>query len=155
MRTISPAGFPPTENGALLDLLEQDHHAGVHGRLHREDPRNGTDRLDGPAARRRFIERYLSLAHRDAAGQGRGIAAPASDVARTEPDSPLRRAYLDGIHTMLGTLAEFGEYPDEGEQEAIVELSVMAGALMSARASAGDALSERILEAARSFLVGD
>lgn len=36
-----------------------------------------------------------------------------------------------------------------------MELSVPAGALMLARAGAGDALSERILEAAKSFLVED
>lgn len=113
------------------------------------------DSPDGPAARRRFIERYLSPEHRDAAGQGCGIAALASDVARSEPSSPLRRAYLDGIHTMIDKLVEFGESPDAGEQEVIVELSVMAGALMLARATAGDALSERILEVAKSFLSGD
>ncbi|WP_040835478.1 hypothetical protein [Nocardia brevicatena] len=71
------------------------------------------------------------------------------------PAGPPRRAYLDGIRTVIGKPAEFGEYPDEDGREAIVELSVMAGASMSARAGAGDAPSERILEAAKSFHVGD
>ncbi|WP_024805093.1 TetR/AcrR family transcriptional regulator [Nocardia sp. BMG51109] len=113
------------------------------------------DSPDGPAARRTFIERYLSVAHRDAAGKGCGIAATAADVARAEPDGPLRRVYLDGIGAMIGRLSEFGERPAEAERDVLVELSVMAGALMLARASAGDELSERILDAAKEFLVGE
>ncbi|MBB5918690.1 TetR/AcrR family transcriptional repressor of nem operon [Nocardia transvalensis] len=111
------------------------------------------DSPDGPAARRTFIERYLSPAHRDAAGQGCGIAALAGDVARTDAESPLRHAYLDGIRTMLGKLAEFGDHPAADDPEVLLELSVMAGALMLSRASADDALSGRILDAAMDFLL--
>ncbi|QIS18646.1 TetR/AcrR family transcriptional regulator [Nocardia terpenica] len=112
------------------------------------------DSPDGPAARRAFIRRYLSVAHRDAAGQGCGIAALAGDVARAEAESPLRPAYLDGIRNMLGRLADFGERSGDTDPELLVELSVMAGALMLARASAGDELSTRILAAAKDFLIG-
>ncbi|WP_227997506.1 TetR/AcrR family transcriptional regulator [Nocardia australiensis] len=115
---------------------------------------------DGPAARRAFIERYLSVKHRDTAGRGCGIAATAGDVARTESGSPLRAAYADGIRNMIGKLAEFGERPADEERAVLIELSVMAGALMLARASAdddlaNDDLSERILDAARDFLIGE
>ncbi|BCK57702.1 TetR family transcriptional regulator [Nocardia wallacei] len=107
---------------------------------------------DEAAARRAFIARYLSATHRDAAGRGCGIAALAGDVGRAEPDSPLRRAYLDGIRNMLGKLAEYGERPAD-DRAVLVELSVLAGALLLSRATAGDELSQEILDAAREFLL--
>ena len=108
---------------------------------------------DGPTARRAFIDRYLSVEHRDAPGRGCGIAALAGDIARAEPGGPLRQAYLEGIRNMIDKLAELGERPADGD--VLVELSVLAGALMLARSSAGDDLSERILAAAKHFLTGD
>ncbi|MVU75835.1 TetR family transcriptional regulator [Nocardia sp. ET3-3] len=106
---------------------------------------------DAATARRTFLERYLSVKHRDAASQGCGIAALAGDVARTETDSALRESYLKGLHDMVGQLDELGER--DAEDESLVELALMAGALMLSRAAAGDELSERILEAARDHLL--
>ncbi|WP_280232238.1 TetR/AcrR family transcriptional regulator [Nocardia cyriacigeorgica] len=107
---------------------------------------------DDATARRTFIERYLSPTHRDTPANGCGIAATAADVSRTAPDSPLRQAYLDGIQNMIAKLAEFGEQPSD-DPEVLVELSVMAGALMLSRATGDDELSGRILDAARGFLI--
>lgn len=120
---------------------------------------------DERSARRVFIERYLSPAHRDAPGQGCGIAALAGDVARAEPGSLLREAYLDGVRGMIEDLGRFDEGRSggddlgrdegrdaEGDRE-LVELAVLAGALMLSRATAGDELSERILAAAKDFLI--
>ncbi|MBF6172138.1 TetR/AcrR family transcriptional regulator [Nocardia blacklockiae] len=112
------------------------------------------DSADAAEARRTFVDRYLSARHRDAAGRGCGIAALAGDVARAQPDGPLRQAYLDGIRTMLGKLAEFGEH-EAADHEVLVELSVMAGALMLSRATADDALSQEFLDAAKEFLLGE
>ncbi|MBF6161436.1 TetR/AcrR family transcriptional regulator [Nocardia cyriacigeorgica] len=109
---------------------------------------------DGATARRTFIERYLSTVHRDAPANGCGIAATAADVARTPDESPLRQAYLDGIHNMIGKLAEFEGRPGT-DPEVLVELSVMAGALMLSRATGDDQLSGQILDAAREFLLAD
>ncbi|MBU3063666.1 TetR/AcrR family transcriptional regulator [Nocardia sp. NEAU-G5] len=109
---------------------------------------------DEPAARRVFIERYLSTPHRDTPGQGCGIAALAGDVARAEPGSPLREAYLDGVHGILDDLAKFDENRSGGaDRDHLVELAVLAGALMLSRATADDELSERILAAAKDFLI--
>ncbi|RDI42893.1 TetR/AcrR family transcriptional regulator [Nocardia mexicana] len=131
------------------DLLVQACAAAYAEKIDEMD-RIRADSPDGPAARRAFIERYLSVAHRDAAGRGCGIAATAADVARADPGGPLREAYLDGIRTMIDRLADFGGHP--AERDVLVELSVMAGALMLSRASAGNELSERILDAAKEFL---
>ncbi|WP_330254238.1 TetR/AcrR family transcriptional regulator [Nocardia sp. NBC_00565] len=136
------------------DLVTQASTAAYAEKI-REMEQIRADSPDGPAARRAFIERYLSVQHRDTAGRGCGIAALAGDVARAETDSPLRAAYVDGIRNMIGKLAEFGERSADEEREVLIEVSVMAGALLLARASAGDDLSERILDAARGFLVGE
>lgn len=111
---------------------------------------------DPQAARRRFVERYLSTAHRDTPAQGCGIAALAADAARTEEDGPLRHAYVDGLRNMIDGLGRLGDRPDDAddrERELLVELAVMVGALTLARASAGDDLSARILDAAGRFLL--
>ncbi|MFF0491832.1 TetR/AcrR family transcriptional regulator [Nocardia sp. NPDC004068] len=109
---------------------------------------------DASTARRTFIERYLSEAHREHPGQGCGIAALAGDVARADAESPLRASYLDGLREMIANLDRLGER-SEADSAALVEVAVLAGALMLARASTGDELSERILAAAREFLTTD
>ncbi|MEC3915756.1 TetR/AcrR family transcriptional regulator [Nocardia sp. CDC160] len=111
---------------------------------------------DAETARRTFVKNYLSPIHRDAPSQGCGIAALAGDVARTEADSALREAFLTGLHEFADQLDELGERPeDETSDEALVELALMAGALLLSRASAGDELSERILAAAREHLLSN
>lgn len=112
---------------------------------------------DRQAARREFIGHYLSVAHRDNAGQGCATAALAVDATRAETGSPLRDAYLDGLRNMIDKLGELGERPEEGsdrERELLIELAVLVGTLTLARASVGDDLSERILEAGKEFLTG-
>ncbi|MFE3190818.1 TetR/AcrR family transcriptional regulator [Nocardia sp. NPDC059240] len=110
---------------------------------------------DAASARRTFLERYLSTKHRDAPSQGCGIAALAGDVARTEADSALRQTYAKGLHDMVGQLGDLGERPGTVDDETLVEVALMAGALMLSRASDGDELSERILEAARNHLLNN
>ncbi|MGW7006524.1 TetR/AcrR family transcriptional regulator [Streptomyces sp. NPDC054933] len=131
------------------DLVAQACTAAFVERI-REMERIRADSPDGPTALRTFIARYLSVAHRDAPGEGCGIAALAGDVARAETDSALRAAYLDGLHAMIDKMVSYSERPAATE---LVELSVMVGALVLARASAGDEVSEHILDAARDFLL--
>lgn len=133
------------------DLIAQACTAAYTEKIREMDEIRG-DSADGAAARRAFIGRYLSAAHRDAAGRGCGIAALAGDIGRAGSDSPLRAAYLDGIRNMLGKLAEYGEHPAD-DRAVLVELSVMAGALLLSRATAGDELSQEILDAAKEFLL--
>jgi len=77
------------------------------------------DHEDDPAAARRiFLDDYLSVAHRDCAGAASAIGK-------------------------VGT-------GDEGE--ALVELSTLVGAMVLARAAAGDEMSERILREVRESL---
>ncbi len=122
-----------------------------------EKERERADLLEaGPderAARRTFLDRYLSPGHRDTPAQGCGIAALAGDVARTAPGSPLREAYLEGLRQMVDDLGRLNPVAPEDNREVLVELAAITGAVILARATAGDDLSEQILTAVRDFLV--
>ncbi|MBF6522975.1 hypothetical protein [Nocardia farcinica] len=79
-------------------------------------------------------------------------------MVRAPHDSPLRRTYLDGLRNMIGGLAEFGDRPDDPddrERDVLAELALMVGALVLARATADDDLSDRFLTAARDRLGGE
>jgi len=110
---------------------------------------------DHPAARRELLDFYFSAEHRDHAGQGCPATAFGGDVARESPDSPAREPYADGVREFARWMADDGDEDNEdedNEDEDLMAVATMAGALMLARATAGTALSDRILEAARRSL---
>ncbi len=102
----------------------------------------------GPA-RRRLIERYLSVGHRDHAGNGCPVSGFAADLGR-EPDQAARahERYVTGVRNLAARMA--GAYDD-----GLVQVSTMVGALVLARATQGDPLSEELLQAARAALTGN
>src|SRR5438128_895534 len=57
------------------------------------------------AARRAFVDAYLSAEHRDNAADGCPAAALAADIARESGDSEARRVYAEGIRDYAGWLA--------------------------------------------------
>ncbi|MNG31002.1 hypothetical protein D3C84_1167350 [compost metagenome] len=61
---------------------------------------------------------------------------------------------MAGLNRLLEALGELMDSDDAAEkrQQALVQYSLMVGALTLARATRGDALSEEILEAAQTFL---
>jgi TetR/AcrR family transcriptional repressor of nem operon len=111
--------------------------------LHPDDP---------AAAHRAMLDYYLSPEHRDDPGSGCPNAALASEVAHTEPGSAPRTAFATGMRAMLrayGVESTPGAEPNPREAALLVEIATLAGALMLARATEGDELSERILTAVR------
>ncbi len=106
---------------------------------------------------RSLVEAYLSPAHRDGAKDGCPITALASDVAREEDDKPVRDVYLNGVKAMLERLESVSDRQDaeQRRQHALVQFALLSGALTLARATAGDALSDEFLLAAKKALVGD
>jgi TetR/AcrR family transcriptional repressor of nem operon len=115
---------------------------------------------DRTAARADLIDRYLSPHHRDDPGGGCPNAGLASDAARSPSDSPLRAAFTEGVRTTIDRLAETSDRPGAGEPEAgtprsdaLADLALMVGAIMLARATADDPISEEILAAARARLL--
>jgi TetR/AcrR family transcriptional repressor of nem operon len=97
---------------------------------------------------RELIEWYLSPDHRDDPAHGCTMGALGSEVGRA--DDATRESFAEG----------FGEYLDafaglEGRDrdEALVRYATMVGALVISRATAGDPISEQVLEAARHTLL--
>ena len=106
------------------------------------------------AARRALIEPYLSQASRDNPGDSCPVVAFAGDMCHEAADSGLRQTFMEGLNRLLKS---YGSLMDSGNahadrQQTLVEYSLMVGALTLARASRGDALSDEILDAARTFL---
>ncbi len=101
-----------------------------------------------------FVDYYLSSGHRDSAGNGCAITALASDVLRKPPEKPVRDVYRDGVRKMASQLgaiqgAEPGDAPSDRQ---LAQLAMLTGALILARATEGDELSERFLAAAKNCL---
>jgi TetR/AcrR family transcriptional repressor of nem operon len=119
-----------------------------------DDALETTDNAE--AARRAWLEYYLSPAHRDAPENGCATAALAGDVARAPEGAALRDAYLDGLRKMIEKTERLGNRPadpEAREQEVLVELATAVGALVLSRATAGDDLSERLLDTVRRRLI--
>lgn len=116
------------------------------------------ERAATPAeALRAITEGYLAHENRDRAATACPAATLASDVTREGPEHAVRAAYLSGVRTQVEMLAALQRGGDESRdrQRACVRLSTMVGALVLARATRGDALSDEILEAARVALLTD
>jgi TetR/AcrR family transcriptional repressor of nem operon len=93
-----------------------------------------------------IVTNYLSVAHRDAVGQGCVVAALASEIGR-QPES-IRDAFTDELKDAIEFLAEVmrGDDSSCSCDDAIAALTSMAGAVILARAVSDRELSDRILE---------
>jgi TetR/AcrR family transcriptional repressor of nem operon len=98
------------------------------------------------AAQRSLIDWYLSAEHRDNPADGCPTAALVTDMARDEAGSAARQTYADGVRDFAAWLGV------EGDDDGLVRLSTMVGALLLARSTSGTDLSERFLDAARAAL---
>ncbi|MEU1531065.1 TetR family transcriptional regulator [Streptomyces fagopyri] len=101
---------------------------------------------DHEAARRTLIEQYLSVWHRDHAGDGCPVSGFATDLGR-EPDQGARsqQVYINGVRNRAARLAT-------GDDDGMAQLCTMVGALVLARATRDDPISEELLQAARTAL---
>lgn len=104
-----------------------------------------------PEAMRQYVRDYVSAAHRDAPGDGCLLAALAGD-ARKQP--AVRPAFTVHLKSIIGKLATHFPWQKKRnrQQEAIVMLSAMVGAVALARAVDDAAFSEEILAAVRATL---
>jgi TetR/AcrR family transcriptional repressor of nem operon len=109
---------------------------------------------DGDAARRALFDTYLSARHRDDPGGGCATVALACDAARKPIGAPLRNAVSDGVERMVDILAGLSGAEDAAARraDALAGFSILVGAVILARATAGAPLSQEILEAARASL---
>ncbi|WP_233968803.1 TetR/AcrR family transcriptional regulator [Pectobacterium polaris] len=104
-----------------------------------------------------MVEHYLSPAHRDNAKDGCALTALASDIARESEDKPVREVYLSGVRAMLDRLESLSTIEDKEQRRlhALAQFALLSGALTLARATAGDALSDDFLNAAKKALLDD
>jgi TetR/AcrR family transcriptional repressor of nem operon len=94
-----------------------------------------------------MIEQYLSVWHRDHAGDGCPVSGFAADLGR-DPDQAARsqEVYLNGVRSRMARLAT-------GDDDGMTQLCTMVGALALARATRGNPISEELLQTARSSLM--
>lgn len=112
---------------------------------------------DKRAALEEFVERYTSRSHRDQPGPGCPVAALADDASREEFKGPVRKAFaaglegmVEGIEEMLATRNKSGR-----RDEAIADVALLVGALLLARATKGQPISDEVLEVARKAVLTD
>jgi TetR/AcrR family transcriptional repressor of nem operon len=108
---------------------------------------DGLERHEGrrDAAQQMLIDTYLSVEHRDGPADGCPVAALASDITREGGGREARRVYTEGV-------ADFADFLATDDQDGIVRLCTLFGALVLSRATKGSPLSEEILDAAHAAL---
>ena len=106
-------------------------------------------------ARAALVEGYLTARHRNNAGGGCPISSLASDVAREPADKPVHAAYVDGLQQLLALLQATQASGDDAQDrdQALAQMATLVGAVVLARATRGDGLSDAFLAAARQQLL--
>jgi TetR/AcrR family transcriptional repressor of nem operon len=113
----------------------------------------GLEEVQGPALLRAVAGRYLSRTHRDAAEAGCPLPALSAEVARAGAGPRLEvQQYLTALAREVA-----GRVPPapglSAEDRVLATAAVLVGGLLLARAVPDEALSERILRAARRLAV--
>lgn len=103
-----------------------------------------------------FVDFYLSDPHRSDVAHGCPLAALSGDVARTDPDSPVRASFVQGVRAFAdGVEALDADGTPEHRSRSLARLSMLMGALALARATEGDPISDEIIAAVREALEGE
>ena len=105
-------------------------------------------RLGDGSDRAELIDFYLSPEHRDDPGHGCTMGALGSEIARA--DESARAAFAEGFD---GYLETFRALSGVEREEALARYATMVGALVIARATAGEPISDEVLSAARNALL--
>jgi TetR/AcrR family transcriptional regulator, transcriptional repressor for nem operon len=102
-----------------------------------------------PEALAALIQGYLG--DDGAVVSGCPLAALASDVAREAVAKPVRRAFQEGLEQLLAILTDLQPRAagPEARARALLQLSTMVGAVVLARATRGQVLSEELRVTAR------
>ena len=110
---------------------------------------------DREAARQVFIKRYTKASHREARADGCPIAALCGDMARQGRSGPVRAAFADGLSSLAERLGNLlaGQRKKAPREEVLATLSMLVGALVLARATEGEAISDEFLTSARKMLL--
>lgn len=109
---------------------------------------------DEYAALQSIVEHYLSPRSLQDVGNGCPGPALGNDVAREDTDKPVRAAYRAGTAELVEILATLAPGDASARRKtALTQWSLMVGAVMLARATQGDPISDEVLAAARDHLL--
>lgn len=97
-----------------------------------------------------FIESYLNVAHRDGAERGCPLPTMAAELGQRGTPSAIADEAISAHLTRIADSLGGGESADE---QSVMMLSSMVGALLLSRSVQDPTLSERILDTAREALV--
>ncbi|HRQ81015.1 MAG TPA: TetR/AcrR family transcriptional regulator, partial [Azospirillaceae bacterium] len=97
----------------------------------------------GPAAYGALLARYLTTAHRDQPELGCIFAALGADAGR-RADPVLTQVFADGLDSLTAVLADVIPDADAKRAKALTVLAALVGALVLARASAGQPISDEV-----------
>ena len=107
---------------------------------------------DAAAARRDFLETYLSAAHRDNPASGCVVAALGNDIGRNTAYAGATRAFVDGLQATIAHLAD-DPHSSADRGTILTNYATLVGALTLARATAGTPLSDEILQTVKADLL--
>jgi TetR/AcrR family transcriptional repressor of nem operon len=100
-----------------------------------------------------FVDFYLSDPHRSDVAHGCPLASLSGDIARTDPDSPVREQFVRGVRAFAdGVEALDSDGSAEHRADSLARLSMLMGALALSRATEGDPISEEIVAAVQGAL---
>ncbi len=117
--------------------------ASIAERIERDVSKAGPE-----SALRDYIADYLSLGHVAKPAAGCPIAAYGTDVARQ--DASVREAYAQGLERICSAIAGcFADSPAQSRRLAREIISIMVGAVVTARATGDQQLTKSYLTAAR------
>ncbi|WP_346830811.1 TetR family transcriptional regulator [Pseudomonas abietaniphila] len=109
-------------------------------------------------ARKAIVDHYLAPSKRDNAADTCPVVAFSGDMSHEDNQSVLHQTYIKGLRALMDaylSTVEPGASPQDEtarRQAALVEYSLMVGAMTLARATGKTALSDEILKSARTFL---
>ena len=101
--------------------------------------------------KQRFVDRYVSRAHRDDPADGCPLVSLGSEAAKTEA---VRDAFTAQLEQMIQRMSEALEWPEgsDARAQSIAMLSSAVGAMTLARAANNAQLSDEILSSVRAQL---
>jgi TetR/AcrR family transcriptional regulator, transcriptional repressor for nem operon len=109
-------------------------------------------------ARKSIVNHYLAPTKRDDVDDTCPVVAFSADVAHEEENAEIHSIFTQGLQDLLDAYmstfesTDFPKGPSAIRQVALVEYSLMVGAMTLARATGKTALSDEILKSARAFL---
>jgi TetR/AcrR family transcriptional regulator, transcriptional repressor for nem operon len=104
----------------------------------------------GPDAFTRYLENYLSSEYRNGALGGCPVVQTGSELARA--DAQTRQGVSDGLEQLIGFALKLTDGSAEAEEQVILTMSAVTGAIAISRLVNDSALAEHVIDVVRRSL---